>query len=153
MLRALPFFLSCLCLSAVRAAEDEVHFKTKTYKQSTALQNRSYSASAYAPAAVSQSIGAPLATPKAEQWPLFSKKTSELSDKTLTDASTEKGEPYKQGQPISVPTIHADAKSAPEAKPLIDAGKKLADGTYQAPKPSNEKNPMLEPRQSIKAPE
>ena len=150
---ALFGLLFCLCLGTVRAGDDEAHFKPKNYAPSKSLGDPSYSAHAYAPATASQPLGTTIKPTEKSHWSFFTSKNPALDDKKVSSAPEEKGVAYKQQQQISVPTLPPDPSSVPEKKPFDANGKKVTDANYQAPKPSNEKDPMLKPRQGIKEPE
>jgi hypothetical protein len=142
-----------LCLDTVLAGDDEVHLKPKNYAPSKSLGDQSYSAHAYVPATASQPLGTTLKPTEKSRWSFFTSKTQPLADKKISNAPEEKGVAYKQQHQISVPTLPPDPSSVPEKKPFDANGKKVTDANYQAPKPSNEKDPMLKPRQGIKEPE
>jgi len=150
MFRPLTLLLTCACLSVARAGDDEVHFKAKNYSPRSALQDRSFSGTAYSPSSASQPIGTRIEPAKSGRWTPFSSKATPLADKKASGSPADKGEAYKQQQHISVPTITADPSIVPAEKPFTDGGKKLTDANYKAPEGPRDKNPILKPHQSIK---
>jgi len=140
--------------TVTRAADsDEVKFKAKSYAPHKALQDNAYKGSTFTPSSSQQSVGAPLPAPKKSFWSIFSPSAHAPDDKPLQKAQEAKGDAYKQEKHISVVTIKADPKDAPEHVPFDASGKKVADAPYTAPDKPEGKNPMLKPRQGIKEPQ
>lgn len=153
MRRTLILLLLLVGLRAARGEDGEVRFKPKEYTPRSTLGSRSYSGTGYTPSTASGSVGTPVASQKKWEWPFFSSKAPALEDKKFRGAQDAKGVAYKQQKQISVPTIKAPPSLIPEEKPFDDTGKKVTGNAYKAPEPSNEKNPMLAPRQGIKVTE
>lgn len=151
-----PFILAAACVGALvcQGSDDEAHFKPKSYTPSQTLRDRSYSESVYKPSVASQSIGKRIEAPAAaSRWRLFGRAKALEDTQKLADKPVEHETAYRQEKQISVPTIKADPSDAPDRKPFEDASKKLTDGTFKAKDEPREKNPLLTPRQGIKAPE
>jgi len=153
MYRIPTLLLVFSCLNVARAGDDEVTFKPKSYVPRNTLQDRSYVGSTYSPSSTPKPTGTSLEPSKSGRWSLFSSKSSGLTDKSLTDIREKTGEAYKQEKQISASTIKADSSAVPENKPFDANGKKLTDASYKAPEGPREKDPILKPRQGIKAPE
>jgi hypothetical protein len=140
-------------LQAALGENGEVRFKPKEYSPRSTLETRSYSGSSYTPSARPAPIGTPLAAPKKWNWPFFSSKAPALEDKKFSGGQDVKAVAYKQQKQTSVPTIKATPATIQEEKRFDAAGKNMDGKDYKAPEPSNEKNPLLAPRQGIKVTE
>ena len=152
--------------AAARAADnDEVKFKPKAYAPHRTLQDGAYSGKTYAPSSSQPSVGAPLPEQKKSFWSIFKPSAHAPEDRplpnpqalsdaqALPNAQAPADRAYKQEKQISVVTVKADPRDAPEKSPLDKNGKKVADNPYKAPDKPEGKNPMLRPRQGIKEPQ
>ena len=161
----LLLLLASLCAAARAADNDEVKFKAKTYAPHRTLQDGAYSGKTYAPSSSQPSVGTPLPEQKKSFWSIFKPSAHAPEDKTLPKAQALSDTPtlqdlqapkegaYKQEKQISVVTVKADTRDAPEKSPFDKNGKKVADNPYKAPDKPEGKNPMLRPRQGIKEPQ
>lgn len=154
MIRTLTYLVLLCCLNTVWASDDDVPFKAKTYTPRDTPKNRTYRANTYSSQQSPPSIGGSFVSPEKGTWTSFSSTEKPLADKTIPDAPMKKEEAYKQQKQITASTMSSDPKMVPEKKPFDEKGKKLSDDpTYKAPQTSREKNPLLTPRQGIKATE
>ncbi len=152
MLRPLILVSFCACSLVTWGSDDEVRFKPKSYTPSQTLRDGSYREAVYTPR-TTETVGKSVEAPRSpSRWRLFGRDKT-LDAKKLTEVPVEKETAYKQEKQISVATIKADPRDIPDKKPFEDAGKKLTDTSYQKKDVPREKNPLLEPRQSIKVPE
>lgn len=151
-----PLILSTVCLYALASwgNDDETHFKPKAYAPGQTLRDRTFSESVYVPSVSNRSIGKRVEAPgAASRWRFFKREKTLDEAKKLADVSVEHGTDYKQEKQISVPTIKADQRDVTDKKPFVESDIKLPDDTFKPKEVSREKNPLLAPRQGIKAPE
>jgi hypothetical protein len=154
MIRPLILATVCSCALAAAGSDDEVRFKPKTYAPRQTLRDSTYRESVYTPSDAPQRTGGRVEAPSTpSRWRLFSRDKKLDSPKKLADAPVEHEEDYQQRQRISVSTLKADPRDIPDKKPFEERGSKLSDANFKAKEKSNEKNPLLAPRQGIKAPE
>ncbi len=154
MIRPLIFATVCACALASRGNDDETHFKAKTYEPSRSLSDRTYHESAYTPSRPSSSEGKRLEAPGTPgRWRLFDRGEKLTATRQLADAPADHETAYKQEKQISVPTLKSDPRDVPEQKPFKETVKNLSDASFKSKEASREKNPLLAPRQGIKAPE
>ncbi len=154
MIRPLILSTVCLCALASRGSDDETHFKPKAYAPGQVLRDRAYTESVYAPSVPNSSIGKRIEAPRtASRWRFFKREKTADDAKKLTDVSMEHETAYKQEKQISVPTLKADQRDVTDKKPFVESDIKLPDDTFKPKEASREKNPLLAPRQGIKAPE
>jgi hypothetical protein len=150
-----PLILVTVCAFALasRASDDEVRFKTKAYAPRQTLRDSTYRESVYTPSRNPQPIGNRVETPSApSRWRLFDREKELATQKKLADLPLESEQAYTQQKRISVVTLKPDPQDVPEYKPFEEHGSKLTDATYKAKDGTREKNPLLAPRQGIKAP-
>jgi hypothetical protein len=155
MIRPIIFATVCALTLASRGSDEETRFKPKAYAPRQTLRENTYRESAYTPSATPPSTGKRVeeAPGAPSRWRLFSRDKKADDTKKLADAPVEHETAYKQEKRISVPTLKADPRDVPEQIPFKESGQKLTDGDYKAKEPSREKNPLLAPRQGIKAPQ
>ena len=151
-----PFILAtvCACCLAARGGDEETHFKPKAYEPRQALSDRTYRETAYKPSSASQSVGKRIENPGTpSRWRLFGREKTLDDAKKLTDVPVDHEMAYKQEKQISVSTLKADPRDIQDKKPFVESDKKLTDATFKEKTEPREKNPLLAPRQGIKAPE
>jgi hypothetical protein len=143
-------FLLVVSPRGLRADDDEVRFKAKTYAPGKSLNDAAYRAPAYAPRAG----GAPAAdtplqtTSPGGRWTFFKRRQAE-EPKRATDGRPAEATPYAQQKHISVPTVKANPLAIQEKKPFIASENGEA---FTPAEKSGWKNPLLKPRQGIKEP-
>ncbi|MEI7899066.1 MAG: hypothetical protein WCK89_02360 [bacterium] len=151
-----PLIVASICAYSLASwgSDDEVRFKPKTYAPRQTLRDSTYNESAYAPDDTPRSLGRRVDSPSTpSRWRLFNREKKLSAPAKLADAPVEHEAPYKQEKQISVPTLKADPRDVPDKKPFQESDSKLTDADFEAKKASREKNPLLAPRQGIKAPE
>ncbi len=156
MIRPLIFAAACACSLASWGSDDDVRFKPKTYAPRQTLRDSRYRESVYTPSSASQSTEKHVGNASTPgRWSLFNKEKTLDSPKKLANAPAEHEAAYKQEKLISVPTLKADPRDIPEKKPFDENGQKLTDADYKDKTKDGprKKDPMLTPRQGIKAPE
>ncbi len=150
MFHARSIFVLTALGFALAHADDEVKFKPKVFDTDKRLESRPYTASAYSPSGKTPGTSSSFKSDKCVKATSFVSSTSAFSGKTVEASPAKAGETYVQKEQITVPTIETDAKSIPEIKPF-KAGKEPLTHTVYKPQPAtNEKNPMLAPRQDIR---
>ena len=140
----------CFLWLCSAVGEEDVKFRTRTYKASSTLDSSAYQSPSYVSQRVRTTEKAPQNTRSQGFWQRFISRRSKESDVPLEAEPSVKTTPLKQGPPIRVPTIQTPAGLIPEKQPFVAADKKCEDKIFQDKKTSEEKNPLLTPRQGIK---
>lgn len=143
------------CASLLQAEDaEEVRFKPKTYAPHKSLADRAYTAAAYAPSEKLRRETKRFEEPRAaSRWNLFKRNTTAPEARQVHDAELAGAPAYTRQKHISVSTLKADPRDAPEEKPFKAADNKLTDSGYTPAEKPQAKNPLLKPRQGIKEPE
>lgn len=147
-----------LCLAA-EADDDAVPFKPRDYKPSKTLRTNAYKPKTYAPKPHTPAKQQTHADPA--DFKAFNDKKA-LSDKAMDPGTAFKGKvmdkpsaanekAYQPNDPLFPSTITADKAGATyDKKPFL---LHTNDSPFIATERPKERNPLLEPRQGIKAPE
>ncbi len=133
--------------------KDEVGYEPRAYTPRKTMTDATYKPRAYSPATRERSIGKPAEPARStSRWSFFKREKPLADTKKLHDAELSHAEPYVQRENISVPTTRAGSRDIPEKAPFDDKGKRAADTPYKPDESPRPKNPLLVPRQGIKAP-
>jgi hypothetical protein len=157
--RTISLFGSLLLGLVARAGDDSVQFKPRSYKPSKPLRTNVYEPKKYSPKPNTLSKQK-LDEKSGEYKPIsdtktFSGKTMESSEsfkgKTMESPTALANKDYKPNDPLFPSTITADkAGASQEKKQFLVSSNSAPFIVTERPK---ERNPLLEPRQGIKAPE
>lgn len=139
--------LSALCL---RADDDEVRFKSRTYTPGKKVNGSTYRPSSYTPSRSLEPAAAPVKKTSSSGWKFFSRKKDNAPATPAHNERLADSTAYTQQKNISVPTIKADPRAIQEKKPLITSNKDTPNSPFTPAEKSEWKNPLLKPRQGIK---